>query len=113
MSRELVIVWAGRHQRGPWEALCDDYRKRIARHVPIRDLPVKVKNTGDDLTRRRAEGERLVATAPGPSWHIALDSRGRSLDSEALADKLTVQVRKHKEKLTNHHPEEVRAARYE
>ena len=32
---------------------------------------------------------------------------------DALADKLTAQVRKHKEKLTNHHNDEVRAARYE
>lgn len=89
MSRELVILWAGRHQRSPWETLCEDYRRRIARHVPIRDLPVKARGPGDDLGRRRAEGERLLATAPDPSFGIALDSRGRSLDSEALADFLT------------------------
>jgi putative sigma-54 modulation protein len=49
-------------------------------------------------------GKDLHADAVAPDMYAAID---------ALADKLTVQVRKHKEKLTNHHPEEVRAARYE
>ncbi|MEO7935157.1 MAG: ribosome-associated translation inhibitor RaiA [Dokdonella sp.] len=49
-------------------------------------------------------GKDLHADAVAPDMYSAID---------ALADKLTVQVRKHKEKLTNHHNEEVRAARYE
>lgn len=49
-------------------------------------------------------GKDLHAVAVAPDMYAAID---------ALADKLTVQVRKHKEKLTNHHNEEVRAARYE
>ncbi len=49
-------------------------------------------------------GKDLHADAVAPDMYSAID---------ALADKLTVQVRKHKEKLTNHHNEEVRATRYE
>lgn len=49
-------------------------------------------------------GKAMHADAVAPDMYSAID---------ALADKLTAQVRKHKEKLTNHHPEEVRAARYD
>lgn len=49
-------------------------------------------------------GKDLHADAVAPDMYSAID---------ALSDKLTAQVRKHKEKLTNHHPEEVRSARYE
>ena len=49
-------------------------------------------------------GRDLHADAVAPDMYSAID---------ALADKLISQVRKHKEKLTNHHPAEVRSARYE
>jgi putative sigma-54 modulation protein len=49
-------------------------------------------------------GKDLHADAVASDMYSAID---------ALADKLTAQVRKHKEKLTNHHNEDVRAARYE
>ncbi|HET9033348.1 MAG TPA: ribosome-associated translation inhibitor RaiA [Dokdonella sp.] len=49
-------------------------------------------------------GKDLHADAVAADMYSAID---------ALADKLTVQVRKHKEKLTDHHPREVLAARYE
>ena len=49
-------------------------------------------------------GKQLHADSTATDMYAAID---------ALADKLTAQVRKHKEKLTNHHNDEVRAARYE
>ena len=48
-------------------------------------------------------GKQLHADSVAPDMYFAID---------ALADKLITQVRKHKEKLTNHHNDEVRAARY-
>jgi len=48
-------------------------------------------------------GKAMHADAVAPDMYAAID---------ALADKLTAQVRKHKEKLTNHHNEDVRATRY-
>lgn len=85
MARELLILWAGRHQRGPWQTLCEDYRRRISRHQSIRDLPIKAKGASDDKSRRRAEAERLLAAAPEPHWGIALDSRGRSRSSKSFS----------------------------
>ncbi|HNR91890.1 MAG TPA: ribosome-associated translation inhibitor RaiA [Dokdonella sp.] len=49
-------------------------------------------------------GKQLHADAVATDMYAAID---------ALADKLTAQVRKHKEKLTNHHNDEVRASRYQ
>jgi 23S rRNA (pseudouridine1915-N3)-methyltransferase len=88
-GRELVIAWAGRHHRANWEEICADYRRRIARFGPVRDLPVKVREGGDDPGRQRAEGRALLAALPPSSYLIALDSRGRSLDSAALAAEIS------------------------
>ena len=88
MGRELVVVWAGRHHRSGWEEVCADYRKRIARWVPVRDLPVKARAGADDPQRQKIEGQALLAAVPQPAWTVALDSRGEMLDSEELADRL-------------------------
>ncbi len=58
----------------------------------------------------KAEATLLVS---GKAMHADATATDMYAAIDALADKLTSQVRKHKEKLTNHHNEEVRAARYE
>lgn len=88
MARELVIVWAGRHHRSGWEEICSDYRRRIARWVPIRDVPVRARTAAEDPQRQRTEGQALLAACPDPAWIVALDSRGETPDSEQLAEKL-------------------------
>lgn len=89
MARELLVLWAGRHQRGPWQSLCADYQQRIARMMPVREQAIKVRATGDDLARRRAEGEALLAASPQPCWGIALDPRGEAISSEEWSRRLT------------------------
>ena len=88
MARELLIVWAGRHHRSGWEEICTDYRRRIVRWVPVRDVPVRARAAADDPQRQRAEGQALLAAAPDPVWTVALDSRGEMLDSGQLAERL-------------------------
>lgn len=88
MARELVIVWAGRHHRSGWEEICTDYRRRIVRWVPVRDVPVRARAAADDPQRQRAEGQALLAAVPDPVWIVALDSRGEMPDSGQLAEKL-------------------------
>ena len=48
-------------------------------------------------------GKTLHADATAPDMYAAID---------VLADKVETQLRKHKEKLTDHHADAVRAARY-
>lgn len=83
-----MIVWAGRHRRRAWEELCADYRDRIRRRVPLREVAVKAKRAGEGAARRREEGAALLAALPDPCWPIALDSRGEAMSSEALAAEL-------------------------
>lgn len=85
LGREIHILWAGRHDRRPWEALCADYRKRLEREVPIRDQRIKAKVAGDAPERLRAEGEALLTALPDPCWTIVLDPRGRTLSSDDFA----------------------------
>lgn len=88
MSRELVVLWAGRHRRSNWEEICDSYRRRIAHLAPIRDVPVRARVGADDPQRLRAEGQALLAALPPSAWSFALDSRGEALTSEQLAERL-------------------------
>lgn len=88
MSRELVVLWAGRHQRSGWEELCASYRRRIERLAPVRDQPVRARVGSDDPQRQRAEMQALLAALPQPSYPVALDSRGEALSSAALAQRL-------------------------
>ncbi len=84
MARQLLILWAGRHQREPWERLCAGYRSRIERFLEVRDHWIKVR-AGAGRARRRAEGQAMLAALPEPCWTIALDPRGRMTSSEQLA----------------------------
>ena len=86
MGRKILILRAGRHLRKDWETLCADYRRRIERDLPVEDR--LLKSRGEGATRRRLEAEALEAALPDPCWTIALDPRGRTLDSEALAREL-------------------------
>jgi 23S rRNA (pseudouridine1915-N3)-methyltransferase len=88
VARELAIVWAGRHHRSSWEEICADYRRRIVRWVPLRDVPVRARAAADDPQRLRAEGQALLAAVPDPVWTVALDSRGEMADSGQLAERL-------------------------
>jgi 23S rRNA (pseudouridine1915-N3)-methyltransferase len=88
LSRELAVVWAGRHQRSSWEELCASYRRRIERLAPLRDLPVRARVGADDPQRQRAEMQALLAALPRPSYVVALDSRGEALASGPFAERL-------------------------
>jgi 23S rRNA (pseudouridine1915-N3)-methyltransferase len=88
MARELIVAWAGRHRRDAWERLCADYRKRIGRWLPVRELAVRAKAAGEGRERRAAEGAALLAALPDPCWLVALDRRGETLATEELARRL-------------------------
>lgn len=88
MARELVILWAGRHHRSGWEDICSTYRRKISHMATLRDVPVRARAASEDPQRMRVEGQALLAALPRPSWPIALDSRGETVDSSQLAERL-------------------------
>ena len=83
MAFEIVVVRVGR-RREPWESLCGDYRRRIGKFVPVRELVVRPAR-GNDRTRLRLEGNAIRAALPPEAWTVCLDRRGRTLSSDALA----------------------------
>lgn len=89
MARELLVAWAGRHQRSNWEEICASYRKRIARLATVRDVPVRARAAPDDPQRMKGEGAALLAALPPSAWAFALDSRGELLSSEQFAVRLS------------------------
>ncbi len=86
MSRELLILWAGRRRRDAWDRMCQPYRKRIARQLPIRESVVRVGRGGAGAPRRQAEGRALLDGLPSPCWSVAVDRRGVARSSPELAD---------------------------
>jgi 23S rRNA (pseudouridine1915-N3)-methyltransferase len=88
VARELVVLWAGRHQRSHWEEICASYRKRIGHLATVRDVPVRARAGAEDPQRRKVEGQALLAAVPPSAWTFALDSRGEALSSEELAARL-------------------------
>ncbi len=87
-GRELMVVWAGRHQRSNWEELCASYRERIERWAPVRDVPVRARVAPDDPHRRQAEMQALLAALPASAYKVALDSRGEALAPSSFAARL-------------------------
>lgn len=88
MSREILVLWAGRHQRDDWDALCGRYRGRIERFTPLREKAVKAGSSsasGSDRVRLKAEAGELRQALPEPAWTVALDRSGRQQSSIELA----------------------------
>lgn len=82
--------------------------ERLTRHFDhLHELSIVL---GIEKLLHKAEATILVS---GKALHADAVASDMYSAIDALADKLTAQVRKHKEKVTNHHPQEVRAARYE
>ncbi|MEO5622819.1 MAG: ribosome-associated translation inhibitor RaiA [Dokdonella sp.] len=81
--------------------------ERITRHFDhLQELSIVL---GIEKVLHKAEatmqvsGKKLHADATAPDMYAAID---------ALVDKVDTQVRKHKEKITDHHADSVRATRY-
>jgi len=92
MSRDLVVLWAGRHHRSEWEKLCEPFKRRISRHIRVREVAVRAKATHGDLERLEAEGEALLAAVPEGAWTVALDRRGKMRSSLELAAWLQARI---------------------
>jgi len=83
---KLTIACIGRAARGPERDLYDHYANRIRWPLALRELEEKKKLPPAELVRR--EGELLLGAVPDKSVLVALDRRGKVLDSEAFARRL-------------------------
>jgi 23S rRNA (pseudouridine1915-N3)-methyltransferase len=83
---KLTIAAIGRASRGPERDLYQHYASRIRWPLVLRELEEKRKLPSAELMRR--EGELLLAAAPAGAELVALDRRGKEMDSEAFARRL-------------------------
>ena len=77
-------MWTGRRRRDAWETLCADYRARVERFVPVRDVALRLQ-PGEGAERLAAEAVAVRHALPAPCRRIVLDRRGKALSSRELA----------------------------
>ncbi|NDH62336.1 MAG: 23S rRNA (pseudouridine(1915)-N(3))-methyltransferase RlmH [Alphaproteobacteria bacterium] len=80
---KLLIAAIGRAARGPERDLYEHYAGRIRWPLALRELEEKRKLPPAQMIRR--ESELLLAAVPEKAVLVALDRRGKVLDSEAFA----------------------------
>jgi 23S rRNA (pseudouridine1915-N3)-methyltransferase len=80
---KLLIACIGRAARSPERDLYDHYANRIRWPLALREVEEKRKLPAAQLIPR--EGELLLDTVPPKALLVALDRRGKALDSETFA----------------------------
>lgn len=83
---KLLIACIGRAARGPERDLYEHYADRIRWPLALRELEEKRKLPPAQMILR--EGELLLGAVPAKSVLVALDRRGKVLDSEGFAGRL-------------------------
>lgn len=80
------ILAVGRAPAGPLGAAIAEFEGRAARYWPLEVIEVRAESgrSRSPAEVRRIEGQRLLEKARGKV--VALDERGRSLDTRAFAD---------------------------
>ncbi len=90
----LVVVSIGRLKQGPERELAERYRERfedIGRKLGFRGLEIHEipeSRARDTATRIADEAAAIAALIPEKSALVALDERGKSIDSAAFAQAL-------------------------
>lgn len=82
----VTILAVGRERTGPARELFEDYRKRSL--WPIELVEITAPGRLPPPRRRAEEAARLLGALPQGAIPIALDERGRELDSAAFARQL-------------------------
>jgi 23S rRNA (pseudouridine1915-N3)-methyltransferase len=83
---KLTIACIGRANRGPERDLYEHYAGRIRWPLALREVEEKRKLPAAQLILR--EGELLLESVPAKSVLVALDRRGKVLDSAGFARRL-------------------------
>lgn len=83
---KLTLACIGRAGRGPERDLYEHYAGRIRWPLALRELEEKRKLPPAQLIER--EGELLLGAVPDKAIVVALDRRGKVVDSEAFAQRL-------------------------
>jgi len=83
---KLWLAAVGRARGGPARDLFDDYTGRLTWPFTLREVEVRKRLSSDEL--KRQEAELLLAAVPAGATVVALDERGKALDSPAFAHRI-------------------------
>lgn len=83
----ITIACVGRMRAGPNRALYDEYVRRLAWPVSLRE--VEEKRAVATSARKAREADLLRAAIPSGAVKICLDERGKQFTSEDFADMLS------------------------
>jgi len=83
---EVLLIWVGRRAPAPIEALADDYKRRLARHLDLAEVRVKPAEGRVDARRALAEEAAAIRRhlAAG-DLVVALDEGARERTTEEFA----------------------------
>ena len=82
----VIVAIVGRDRAGPARDLFEDYRRRCP--WPIDLVSVAPRRISPVPRRLAEESERLLKAVPGGATLVALDERGRELDSQEFARRI-------------------------
>lgn len=86
---KINIISVGKIKEQYFIDAIEEYRKRISKYSNIELITVMDEpNDLDSKTILKKEGERILSKIPNNSYTIALDLKGKELDSVGLAKKM-------------------------
>ena len=85
---KLRFVWIGKTKRAPVRELIREYLDRIGKFVKVEVTELRDRDDVGGDTQRiiDKEGEDILSRTAGVPFFVALDERGRELDSRRLAE---------------------------
>ena len=85
---KLRFVWIGKTRRAPVSELIREYLDRIGKFVKVEVTELRDRDDVGGDTQRiiDKEGEDILSRTAGVPFLVALDERGRELDSRRLAE---------------------------
>lgn len=89
--KRILVIWVGKRPDAAWESLAADYRERAARYVDLAEVRVRPAEGRLDARRALAQEAAAIRSHLVPGDHlVALDERGREVDTPSFASLLTL-----------------------
>ncbi|MFN6116058.1 MAG: 23S rRNA (pseudouridine(1915)-N(3))-methyltransferase RlmH [Flavobacteriales bacterium] len=85
---KVRLVWVGRTERGYVPEGLEHYLGRVRRVWSVEEVVLPEAGRGDPAHQQRVEGERILAALRPGERVVALDERGKLLDSRQFAAQL-------------------------
>lgn len=92
----VLVLWTGKRGPSGLDELVDEYRLRVARHMPAAELRLRPAEgrSGDRARVLALEADQLAAHLEPGDALLVLDERGEELDSPGFARWLEAQRRR-------------------